>query len=951
MVGTTTHGTTVKCDVTSINIGAMQLTDEIEPMGSSVVSPQPLDSAMRTTPQTIIVKDVTPYSESSMTTKPINVCASPSIKVEFKLEWKSFTWQTAAGIQHNINRDVPMVVHGISVSNNGDVSHVYCPYKQGGIQVNYDITPLAKGVPYDTKSQTNPYLKTAEAKIVDTLKFNMFTKRPPSPMTGIPKDPLTPAAAVADRPNDLSIHLAGGWVALEELAGCMKGNVGGTVVLKEFSHNFTPMCLQVQISDAVVTIDGVRHTDGPTLCTALAQHLESGRIAPSMMRSMHNRSQVLVCGAKMVGSATESRCLIRKNSIGHLMYQPISLGLQQGEVIPVSMMGDMYKSYLEPVCPVLAVHFAAHAMNLCALPAWNADRGSPIQLGTRKNVACTPPRIYTTSELVNLVHTTLQGPAYSAELTPYTSDLVLDISQDTVEKMRIGTFTGFGANDTKMSECIDSMHSIPNGLSCLKADDCEGGSTATMMMQHNLRAAFYDGAQYLMNCNTDEGIAEMSKWIKSKQFCNVQIKPEEEYAFAVNTVVLSAISHLAFDAKILIIGAMCATPLVPVEMTQEQGHAASIGRVNMGAIASISSAVYAHYEDPKTRFTLLKLPPLQGVTAIGRPTDAHADYIAGNYSMDVPSVTLERPPTKFEGLLTTNELPKGCHVLQATFDQNYPCINVTPMQANEPCYQFLMIESTTSLHSCPIRGYVSAARMNAVTTAAGKPVNAVPVVTGVPVEMFLKAVQVAFIRPYLSVSEDVRLEGFTHSSDDPDNPSTQGTKAPEFYHTFYQMDSFSFNTVQNDGTILIGADATHILNNPHSDTMCTTMEPTAIPILTAAENIDMKTAMVHQWNETRLPFIGMKALRNMIASWCPAMIAVDYYPDNEIDGIMRCNVAISGEKAGKLFTDMSPGGSVYMAQGISGNGMIAQQHAVRMGCCTTIVSQAIRTKHFTPAKF
>ena len=940
---------------TSLSPEPTRDSDTVQPM-TVVSKPTPHDvlkTVDKTTPTvgktTPTVGKTTPTvgkttpTVSKTTAAPVS--ASPSIKVEFLLEWKSFKWNTPTGIQHTISRDIPPLVTRVICSNNKEMSHTNTPYKQGGTLVSYDITPTPTGVPYDTKSQTNPYLQTAAVGVVDTIKVNLFSKRPDTPMTMIPKDATTKPVSVADRPNDLHIHLAGGWVAMEELAKCMKGNAGGTVLNKEFSHNFTPMCLNVQFSEAVVTIDGVRHTDGPTLLTALAGHLKTGRLMPSAMRSMHNRAQVLVCGAKIVGAATAAKCAVRANSIGNLMHQPISLGMQQGEVIPIAMMGDMYKSHIDPVCPVMAVHFAAHAMNICALPAWNANTGPPIRLGTNKDTMCTPPRIFTTPELVNLVHTTLQGPAYSSELSPYTSDLVMDISQDTVEKMRNGTFTKFEAKDTKLSECIDAMHSVPNGTSCFRADDCEGTAAATMMMQHNLRASFYDGAEYLRCCDTDKGITDMSKWIQSKQFCNVKLKPEEEYAFAVNLVVLGAVSHLAFDAKLLIIGAMCATPLVPVELTQEQGHAASIGRVFTSAIPDISSTVYAHYANPETRFTLLKLPQLQGVTAIGRPANAEAVHLAGDYAIDVQSVTLARPSPNFEGLATTKSMPMGCDVLQAAFDDNYPCVNVTPLHADNPCYQFLMIESTTSLHSCPVRGYVSAARMNAVT-AKNNPA-AVPVPTGVPIEQFLKTVQCGFIKPYLTVAEDVRLEGFSHIEADPDMPAA-GTAAkpkPDFYQSFYQMDSFSLNTVQNDGTIFIGASARQILNSAHSTTACTTMEPTAIPIITAEENVDIKNAMMAQWDETRLPFIGMPALRNMLASWYPATVSGDYYPDDEIVGIMRCNVAISGSNAEKLFTDMSPGGAMYMARDVS-NGLIAQQHAIRMGCCTTIASQAIRTKHF-----
>lgn len=881
---------------------------------------------------------------------PVVACVSPSIKLEFSMKWNSFTWQDTTGVQNVISADVPPIVNTFCVSTTDGISHEYCAYKQGGTNVSYDITTLPVGVPYDTKSQTNPYLQAPNAVPVDTFKINFFTKRAPTVVTAISLDPTIKPPAVT-RPNNLSVFLAGGWVGLSELAQCMKGNAGGIVLTKEFSHNFTPMSLHVQFSEAVVTIDGVRHTDGPTLLTALSKHLKSGRIEPSMMPSMHNRSQVLVASAKIIGASTSNMCQLRKNSIGHLMYQPLSLGLQQGEVIPISMMGDLYKSYIQPVCcPVMGVHFTAHAMNICALPAWNADVGPPLLMGTNSDIPVTPPRRYSTREVLNVLHTSLQGPTYSAELVPYTSDVVLCISKPTVEKMRAGTFSEFSQSDFVPSEMIDSCHSVPDGLECFRAQDCEGSAALSIKGQHDIRASFYDTADMLSKCNTTAGSNALVEWVQSKQFCNVDITSEKAYAFAVNMAVVGAVSHMAVDTKLLIIGAMCATPLVPIEMTQEQGHAACMARVNMKAVECTIAAVYEHYDNPKTRFLLLKLPALDGVRAMGRPTDATGVHLAGEYSMDTPSVTLQTPPTNFVGFTGANTMPLGCSVLKPSFDDNYPCINVTPTQQdNTPCYEFQIVESTTSLHSCPVNGYISAARMNAVKTSTGKH-NAVPSVTGVPVEQFLKAVQVSFIQPYLGISEDVRLQGFTHAAVDPEMPSTGAIKTPQFYNTFYQMDTFALNTVQKDGSILVGAEASVVLNNSHNSDVCTTMEPTSIPILSAAENIDLKNAMQKQWKEARLPSIGIPKIRAMLASWHPATICNVYCPDNEVEGIIRCNVAISGEHADKLFTDMGPGGPMHMAEGGGNNGMVAQQHAIRMGRCTTIASQAVRTKHFTPVK-
>jgi hypothetical protein len=633
------------------------------------------------------------------------------------------------------------------------------------------------------------------------------------------------------------------------------------------------------------------------------------------------------------------------------MYQPISLALQQGEILPVAMMGSLYKSYMEPVCAVMAAHFAAHAMNICALPPWNSDLGAPLMMGTNGDVPVTQPRRFSAKQIIDLVTTTLQGPAYSAELVPYTSDLVLDISPATVEKMRNSTFTNFTNADFKQSECIDSAHSVPNGSACFRAEDCEGASAMTILMQHHIRAMFYDGAEYLAACNTNAGMKAMTNWVQSKKFCNIDLTPATIYPFVVNLVAIAAVTHLAFDAKLLIIGAMCATPLIPIDQTMEAGHAASVGRVNMQAVNSVTTAVYDHYADPATKFLLLKLPMLDGATAMGRPSNSEAVHLAGDYAVGVPSVTLAKQPTNFQGCPDTTKLPLGCHVMQPAFDSNFSCVNVTPLKDDTPLYQFQMLESTTSLHTCPVRGYISAARMNSLATAKGVPICATPALAGVPVEQFLKAVQCAFIKPYLTVTDDVRLEGFMHSTDDV-APKEMGevVMATEFYHTFYQMDSFSLSSVESDGTILVGADALTILNSSYKTNTCTMMEPTLNPILSAVENVGVADAMNAQWKESRLPFVGMDVLRQMLSSWSPATIINSYCPDNEAEGIMRCNVAVSGELAEKLFTDMSPGGIAHMAAGSSSNGMIVQQHPIRMGCRTTIASQAIRASHFKPTK-
>jgi hypothetical protein len=623
-----------------------------------------------------------------------------SIHVEVTVEWKALLWQSDAQTQNEITMDIPPVVDSLTFSDRDGNAHEHCEYKPGGTKVSYNMRQLPMGVEYDPKSQTNPYLKHCGGIPTDCIKVNFFTKRPNTVVTTVSKVPGV-AGVQTERPNDLSMHLAGGFIPLTALAGCMQGNEGGKVFVHDFAHNFSPQILSVQFSDAAVTIGGIRYTDGLLLQAALKTGIDTGRIMTSMMHSMEERSRVIVGNLKLLGANVASTTQVRSDSIGSIMHQPLSLLLQHGEVLPLKSMGDLAKSYILPVCPVMGGHFLAHAMNLNAIPAWDADKGVPL-LGTY-----TRARVLTTDQIVRVLHTTLQAPTYSAELVPYTSDNVLSISQTTVNKMRNNTFTNkFTPADAKASECIDSVFSVPNALSVFRADDCEGGTHLTLAMQHNVRALGYDAASYLKDCDTSEGRDALSTWINSPKFCNINLKKEEEHAFATQCVVASATAHLCMDAKLLIIGAMCPTPLQAIQGgATEQGHAASAAKVLWDKVEPIATMVYDHYSNPETMFKLLKFPELEGATAIGRPLKATSTELAGQYEMNTPSVTIPKPVNTLPKLA---QIPDGFGHVWPTIKSGFPIFDVA---ANN---RFFVIESTTPLHMCPVNGHISAARMNAL---------------------------------------------------------------------------------------------------------------------------------------------------------------------------------------------------------------------------------------------
>jgi hypothetical protein len=295
------------------------------------------------------------------------------------------------------------------------------------------------------------------------------------------------------------------------------------------------------------------------------------------------------------------------------------------------------------------------------------------------------------------------------------------------------------------------------------------------------------------------------------------------------------------------------------------------------------------------------------------------------------------------------QIPDGFGHVWPTIKSGFPIFDVA---ANN---RFFVIESTTPLHMCPVNGHISAARMNSLAEIRRKskktptPEGTIvppPLTAAVPIEEFFKSIEVGFTSKYIEMGEDVRLQGYMHDAKDP-LATGEKPRPPEFYKTFYQMDGFMLNEIAPDGNIIVGADADHLLNVHENEDTKITLEHTTMPILTSEENDSMTAALQMQWEETRLSFIGMPALRQMISSWHPATIGSVYHPEDDTKGVMRCNLAISGTNAEKLYNDMTPGGSLYIPNNGSNQGVIGEQRAIRMGCNTTIASHGVRCNQFS----
>jgi hypothetical protein len=873
--------------------------------------------------------------EGAGTGVPKPACPTRSMRVEFTLEWKKFQWTTPSGVENTISRDVPPVVDCFTVAVHDRYTHELCTYEPKGTKVVYDISQI----PCDPMSQANPYMEHDDVVLPDTLKISLHSKRADSIVTTICKDPAKSKEPpeTSTRPNSLRMHLASGWIGFAELASCYRGNEGGLTVHKIFHHNFTNFDIDIEISDAQVTIDGVTYADGPQLEAALQMHRANGRIERSMMYSMEDRANTLITNIKVIGGNIASKHQPRTDSIGHMMFQPVSLVLQHKEVCPISLMYRLYKTNMVPICPWEAMHFMCHALNLNGIPAWDATKGRPHVGVTREGgmPLYTHVRFLSTAEIVRVLHTTLQVPTYAGELVPYTADTVLNVCAETVSKMRKGTFEQKWTNDDmQATECIESPHCSPNGYDNYRAEDCEGSAAKILLIQHNVRAAFYEATVYLRDCGSPEGRARMSAWLAEKTSCNINLQQHEEYSFVVQCVVLSAVSHMCFDAKLLVIGALAANPLQEIQAA-EQGHAACVAKVRWDNIEPLAAKIYQHYCNPETMFVLLKMPILEGFSAIGRRHGATKVELAGMYAMDEKSVTLERPVEDH----SAKPIPPGYAPLWPAVNTDFPHVDIAA-----DC-RFFIIESTSPLHMCPIKGAVSAAQVRAMSrnkNAQDKVDPAAP--TSVPMETFLKSVEVNFIKEYLDKSEDVRMQGYMHQGDDP-MAQGEAPRTTEFYHTLYQMDGGYLGQIDKAGRMIIGADAEDMLNQVSAPSTRITLEQMDFPLLSPEENTTIVEEMRKQWSESRLPFVGQEAMRKMMSRWHAAVLDGTYAPENREQGIFRCNIGISGTNATKLFKDMNKGGSRYRPNDQTDHGVIAEQRVFRLGENTTILSHAVRANH------
>jgi hypothetical protein len=867
--------------------------------------------------------------------KPPTNANGSKIYVEFNLRWTAYQWMGKNQLVNTITSDAAPVVSKVMCHNLSDgLTYSSVDYTPGGVRVVYAIDRVnATG----NQAQENPYLMGTEGVFgnvcpVSTLKFNLFSKRPDTMVNLVAKKDCAVSPVPFARPNDLHMFLCAGWMGIAELGDCLRGDVDNNKppVVKEFGHNFASQGIQLQISDAVVHIDGVHCTSRAHIEEIMKTAISNGTMRESMMPTMESRSHIFATNMQLLGANITQCSNVRMNSIGNMMQQPLSLSLQQSEVVPLHLMSDLYKSNFASICPEMASHFTAHAFNISGITPEDADNGVMLHNTYART------RHLTSRQALRMLHTIYQTPTFSSELSPYTADIILDISDETIGDLRAGTFKGsWLGRDTSDTECIDSAFSAPNDLTSFRSNDCEGSAAMMIAMQHNMRAVFHNAVSLLTNAHTEEGKQAISNWLESNTGCNIAIPVMQQHAHLVQLAALSAVAHMCVDLKLAVVGAQCATPLmsaVELGSLKEAGHCCCMMQANETGIQGVLDQVYSHWNSARYTGVNLNLPHDTGLTSAGKLSSIFG-------KVKPAGVTLNKPTKTAANLLSQDDIRHGYGALWSSIDSHYPHRDLSTNS-------FYIVESTTAMHMCPLRGYVATAQMQALVKNKHNMCSTdknVP--SHVPLEMFFKQLQVEPIQKYLKFGEDVRLQGFMHSSMDTHPTGSTPPQLPEFYKTFYQMDGLMLSEISPDGSLLIGADAVKMLNCANHASTRIVAEMTTMPLLSDSENTQLLQDTYAQWGESRAPTVGVDFMRQTLSTWHPAATCSTHAPEDTARGVMRCNISIAGETANAMYNDMKTGSAWAMDVAANTHGVVCDTKVIRMATNTTVLSQGVRVKH------
>lgn len=813
-----------------------------------------------------------------------------------------FEWPNAVGSNAIPNEQLclagdsfPICSRVLAWTRSDEECHLNAEYVPGGIQLSYSPPAMAAGA----------------FKVPDTMKLAFFSSHPRVMATECKSNPEYMSTYRGNEP--LYAPLAAGFFPMQRLQECMRGD--RTSLDLQFTHNFAQTTLHVSLSDAVVTVGGKQYDSGaawvPELRTICSR---------SMLHDMEQRSKIIAENCSAFGSATLQCATPRPNSIGELLMCPMTALPMEGEALPMTLLGEYFRSDTSAVCATYGAHYAVHAH---ACMGVRAEVDEPEAARDACNGALqahyAEPRNLDAKTQLRLLHTALIVPQMSNELTPYVSDVTACPGPMLTQKLKQGDPEGLilSRADFVGTECVDPPMCAPNDF-VVQGNDCEGG-TARLMHRlmctramvkpaiNAMRAARLEAQNAAKDGSTTVGPA-LAAYIKND--CHAEIDMRAQFAYASQMFALGLLAQEAVSLSNVTVGAHCATPLQRVQLdsqVNEVGH--SCGALNI-------DTTRAEYVVGKAREYSLALMRGDAPDTLQLST-GRAPVRVLNHEGAEGSV--------FHSIYNMTGVPR-----------TMPLCDITGGER-----EFWIVESTNAVSPCPLTGELTV-QTSALGTAQQEMLRKMGK-NSIQLQLseVLQATEMSCLDNFIGDDHaNVRCTGFVNSKSLKRNT--------DFYHTFYTLDRCVLNQVVNNGagdghTYTAGVDAMDFLFNTKKANM--TIENFRMPLLSEEHENLLLGKLRAQWAETRMPSIGADAVLKATRKMQPATGARIHCPEDPAMGTRRCNIVISGSSAIKLLDEMKYNekfrNTLQTPKRCTGSSPILASDVFQLGCNSVVVSHTV----------
>jgi hypothetical protein len=817
--------------------------------------------------------------------------------MQFDLRVTGFEWPNVSWGKKNTEAtemfclsgdDFPLCSRVLGWTRADEDSFLNVEYTRGGIQISYQPNAL----------------EDADWLVPNTLKMAFFSTHPKITTTECKSNPEYISTYRGQQP--LYAPIASGYVPIARLQECMRGD-GGSLDLT-FTHNFAQSALHVRLENASVTVAGKRHVQGNAWLGEI-----KNMTSVSLMHTMESRSQIIADNCGAFGKAALSCAEVRPHSMGEMIGCAMTALPMEGEALPLSLLGEYFKSDTAAICPEYASHFAVHAHALLGMCAED-DKLTP-KAESQMAVTYKAPRKLQPREMLKLIHTTLTIPQMSNEMAPYVSDMVVCPGALLTQQLSTGDIDGrvLTRADFVATECVDAPCCAPNDYTT-QGNDCEGQTARCNHRLACLRAAVDPAIAALRAARKEFDSGSVSGGALSQfidEGCHADLPQDAHFAYATQIFAMGLIAREAVELCSMTVGAHCATPLQRTQtaaVVEEGGHSCATMKVDI----------------------------------------ARCEYVyakAHSYCMSLLHGTAE----------DTMHLQKAKHPLRVLHTQGlegapYAALYNTSSPSALPLCdvasanrEFWIVESTSSVSPCPITGNlnVSTTRLNDVQRAQLEIKGKTNV--SVPLTEILQESEMMHVAQYIADDHaNVRCTGYVDAKSLHRNT--------DFYSTFYTMDRCMLNQLYDNGDgkhkYVAGVDAMDFLFKASSSKM--TIENMRMPLLEPEEEKQLFNTLRQQWKETRMPSIGSAAMLKLTRSMQPATGAKFHCPENIEQGLRRCNIVLSGSAAQRFLAEHENNLEMQTAlskqSDLTGSDVILASQVFRIGAESVAVSHTVNTQ-------